>query len=846
MKKFLVLVIALMFISRLPAAELVLSYDFEGDTTDVVTDKSGNGINGVLREFNVSGQTRYQGTGINGTNCLVTNANMGVLTNKGRSVTYLPAGFSFGNEATFVLRLKRYPTIQGVTPGAESVSVPLGWYTDPANSVRGLYVRNSVHSTGAGVDSIMLYEYAEWLRYPNIMLPPDGEWHFVVVRLSSSLGIYVRVDESLYTNTADKRSIGNCAILMLGNRLQVDNPFSGEFDDIRVYKGAMTDAQIEQMYQDTFKAQSPYPADGSLNVDTNLPQISWTMPVDTVCNAYIGIEEDMSDAVQLLADSSATSADVSLSSDTTYYWRVDIYDANDIEITGNVWTFQTAKSSATEPYPAVNATGLPLNTQLSWLPGIGSQSHNVYISSNLSEVENRTAAVNTTNNSLWATNLEFNTTYYWVVDEVNSSTTYLGDIWSFTTKTGSDVIEAFSYATENEFKLVWSGDANDPNLVSGRMKIHYSDAAATYTKTFADVDFGFSDAWVLTVDYLFVQEDYLIDAPQLSVELLDSSDNVVFSGIIENTQTGMGATYSTCKLSLADYKESLSAVRKIRFAMEGYTAGEGYVMIDNIVFAESFCESTLSGDLNGDCIVGIEDLFYFAAAWLDDVENFNYNAAYMGTVPTIDGTLSAGEWSGAASYNLSYPAVLTRPFNGSRPSTWGAPVSAADLSADIYMGWDNDYIYIAVRVYDDVNVWKSNTGPYNGQDTLQLCLSPFGFAGTFNPDDPAATASIIDFVPQTLAGTGADFYGRGVAAFSNPANIIVAGSDLTDGYILEIKILNSGFGLTPAVGETIKMGLILLDMDASSPVGFSDTGTNGVWDVGNTASWNNFVFTGSN
>ncbi len=356
MKKNVLLMMVLVLASPLLAAELVLSYDFEGDTTDVVTDKSGNGINGVLREFNVSGQTRYQGTGVNGTNCLVTNANMGATTNKGRAVINLPAGFTFGNEATFVLRLKRYPALYGTTPGAESVSVPLGWYTDAANLSRGLYVRNSVHSTGAPVDSIMLYEYSEWLRYPDIMLPPDGEWHLVIVRLSSSFGIYVRVDDSVYTNKTNTRSISGCAILMLGNRFTVDNPFSGEIDDVRVYKGAMTDAEIEAIYQRDGKAGVRFPETNAIMVDPKLTHVTWTFPEpeylycntesDMKVDVFFGQDPTMAVATQLVNHQHITSAEVDLQADTTYYWRVDIYDphcgAMEVKTVGNIWSFTTA------------------------------------------------------------------------------------------------------------------------------------------------------------------------------------------------------------------------------------------------------------------------------------------------------------------------------------------------------------------------------------------------------------------------------------------------------------------------------------------------------------------------
>ncbi len=432
MMRFLISIIVITIASPLLAAELVLSYDFEGNTTDVVTDKSGNGVNGVLREFNVSGQAFYQNTGFNGSRCLVTNASMSTATNKGRGITYLPAGFTFENEVTFVLRLKRYPTIQGITLGAESVSVPLGWYTDAANSVRGLYVRNSVHSTGAPVDSVMLFEYDEWLRYPNIILPPDGQWHFVVVRLSSSLGIYVRVDDSVYTNITDKRSIGNCAILMLGNRLQVDNPFCGEFDDIRVYKGAMTDTEILSIYQ-SMKASSPTPYNGEVDVDPNLLYISWVKPEELAVNVYLDDDPDLSDAL-FLSNVNSTEVQVSLELDKDYYWRVDVIGTDNEVKTGELWIFQTKSSCASEQYPADASKGVPFDVRLRWKSGFGAESHKIYISDSRSVVENRTVnPIITSDITELITGLDSYTTYYWAVDEVAGSDICFGSIIEFQT-----------------------------------------------------------------------------------------------------------------------------------------------------------------------------------------------------------------------------------------------------------------------------------------------------------------------------------------------------------------------------------------------------------------------------
>jgi len=124
---------------------------------------------------------------------------------------------------------------------------------------------------------------------------------------------------------------------------------------------------------------------------------------------------------------------------------------------GNDWWWAidnivvTAEFSAIyayHPYPANGAVEVPVKTALSWTPGqyVGGSSpqHKVILSDDLSAVEGGTAVVSTQDaNSFDATGLlDFNTTYYWRIDEANGVSGWdEGNIWSFTT-------EQFAYPVE--------------------------------------------------------------------------------------------------------------------------------------------------------------------------------------------------------------------------------------------------------------------------------------------------------------------------------------------------------------------------------------------------------------
>ncbi|MHC4684300.1 MAG: discoidin domain-containing protein [Planctomycetota bacterium] len=108
-----------------------------------------------------------------------------------------------------------------------------------------------------------------------------------------------------------------------------------------------------------------------------------------------------------------------------------------------------AAAIATNPIPADGATDVYRKVVLSWTPGpyvVGlSPKHNVIFSDNFDDVNDGTAVVATRDaNSYDAAGLlDFSTTYYWRIDEANSTTGWdEGNVWQFTT-------EPIGYAIEN-------------------------------------------------------------------------------------------------------------------------------------------------------------------------------------------------------------------------------------------------------------------------------------------------------------------------------------------------------------------------------------------------------------
>ena len=107
------------------------------------------------------------------------------------------------------------------------------------------------------------------------------------------------------------------------------------------------------------------------------------------------------------------------------------------------------KRAATDPSPADEATDVSRDVVLNWTPGIYAppiNGHTVYLGENLNDVRDGIGGI--THDAVsytTAQRLDFGTTYYWRVDEVNGPpdyTVYEGNVWSFTT-------ELFAYPIEN-------------------------------------------------------------------------------------------------------------------------------------------------------------------------------------------------------------------------------------------------------------------------------------------------------------------------------------------------------------------------------------------------------------
>jgi len=106
--------------------------------------------------------------------------------------------------------------------------------------------------------------------------------------------------------------------------------------------------------------------------------------------------------------------------------------------------------AASAPSPGDEMTDVPRDVVLNWTPGEFANTHDVYFGESLEDVNTATTASGEYKGSQTETTyaldrLDFGTTYYWRVDEVNGPpdyTVYPSEVWQFT-------VEPFAYPIEN-------------------------------------------------------------------------------------------------------------------------------------------------------------------------------------------------------------------------------------------------------------------------------------------------------------------------------------------------------------------------------------------------------------
>ena len=217
-------------------------------------------------------------------------------------------------------------------------------------------------------------------------------------------------------------------------------------------------------------AYLPDPADGAASVAPDAKLI-WTGGFGSKLHyVYFGDNfENVNNATEGIPSGHTTYDPGPLELEKVYYWRIDEFDAVDT-YKGDVWSFSTP-GAVGSPNPANGATDVKQALVLEWITADSAVSHEVYLGTDKNTVRNADTgspeykgSMDLGSESYDVDSLEWDTTYYWRIDEVKTDTTVQkGLIWSFTTANFLvvDNFESYSDLESNRIFDVWSDGFED-------------------------------------------------------------------------------------------------------------------------------------------------------------------------------------------------------------------------------------------------------------------------------------------------------------------------------------------------------------------------------------------------
>jgi hypothetical protein len=251
-----------------------------------------------------------------------------------------------------------------------------------------------------------------------------------------------------------------------------------------------------------------------------------------------------------------------------------------------------------EPQPADGATAASADVTLKWRAGRGAVTHDVFLSSDPNRILDGSAEVGTTTTSTYpAEALNYATTYYWRIVEVNETETpaaYAGAVWQFTTPAVGwiDDMETYKaqegfyiyntwidgYDDDNNGSLVGNGDEPETTIARGAqsMPLHYNNTSAPLseaTRSLPSQDFTASGAQGLV---LYFHGDPLNSGGSLYLKIND--EKIPFEGDPAHlTRPGWTKWY----VPFADSDvPGLEGVNALTIGIEG--SGTGTLYVDDI------------------------------------------------------------------------------------------------------------------------------------------------------------------------------------------------------------------------------------------------------------------------
>jgi len=391
-------------------------------------------------------------------------------------------------------------------------------------------------------------------------------------------------------------------------------------------------------------------------------------------------------------------------SDLSRFWNGGIDDVRiyDRPLSSAEITQLAGSPLASNPRPGDGEKDVSVSPLLSWKPGVGAGTHNIYFGANSSDVNSATMTThpNVTVASLNVGSykpgtLQFNTAYYWRVDEVKGAAIWRGDVWNFTTGsyfivddlesygaadtpgppppaggriwytwkdgegwtepsivqgngTGSVVDASASTVHGGNQSLVFNYDNDGTNLFDHSGKKYYSEIKADTSYLAIGRDWTKAGVKALTLWFYGDSNNDANATEQMYVQL--NGAKVLYDGNMSDISE---PSWHEWNIDLSKFGINLSNVTEIAIGFGDQTnttpGGSGVVYFDDIRLYQPRCLlSRRTADfaeldyapqgfpVSGDCVIDYRELNMMASDWL--VEDYVIKPT---TNPALVGGLAA-------------------------------------------------------------------------------------------------------------------------------------------------------------------------------------------------------------
>ena len=381
----------------------------------------------------------------------------------------------------------------------------------------------------------------------------------------------------------------------------------------------------------TFPASTVTNAKARVNITDNgvleLNSLAMTVGEDGIIDIYNdGVLKVKGDVKSSVLDSLITADQILVDGgegiptilyDGTWTW---VMDPNNMMLT-KVNTPTPADGSAT--YTIID---------LSWVPGSATNTWDLYLGTDPENLSLLQSGLSSPEYTLSC--LDFETEYFWRVDEFTGSVTNTGDVWSFTTRTYTELYW-FEYAVEpNDFEAEWAADngsislSHDPARGTASMALTYDNSISPYLSSASSLTFPYDGDLTCT------------NGVAMSIWVYGdagNSDETVFASLSDGTNTATTvlndpavtttAEWTTWNIDMRDFTDDnpsldMGNVTSMTIGIgdpdNPSAGGSGTVYIDNINMHPVRCLNRPATDLTGDCITDVADLAEMASEWLSN------------------------------------------------------------------------------------------------------------------------------------------------------------------------------------------------------------------------------------